>query len=99
MNRCVGPKCLEFVNRTCPRYVRPRQLELSPFRSLRFVRPRFVRQTVCDMARIEHFDYVVIGTHGRTGLARALAGSVAEGVVRLSTCAVISVKPSDHRTA
>lgn len=37
-------------------------------------------------------DVVVLGTHGRTGLGRLLMGSVAEQVVRKSTCPVLTVK-------
>jgi nucleotide-binding universal stress UspA family protein len=37
-------------------------------------------------------DLIVLGTHGRTGLARLLMGSVAEHVVRLSPCPVMLVK-------
>jgi nucleotide-binding universal stress UspA family protein len=36
-------------------------------------------------------DVVVLGTHGRRGLARALLGSVAEKVVRLSPVPVLVV--------
>jgi nucleotide-binding universal stress UspA family protein len=39
------------------------------------------------------FDLCVIGTHGRTGLARVLLGSVAEKVVRHAPCAVLAVRP------
>lgn len=38
-------------------------------------------------------DLVVMGTHGRTGVARLLAGSVAERTVRLATCPVLTVPP------
>jgi universal stress protein A len=37
------------------------------------------------------FDLVVVGTHGRTGLAHALMGSVAEKLVRLSPVPVLTV--------
>jgi nucleotide-binding universal stress UspA family protein len=37
-------------------------------------------------------DLVVMATHGRTGLARALLGSVAEEVLRLAPCPVLTVK-------
>jgi nucleotide-binding universal stress UspA family protein len=36
-------------------------------------------------------DLIVMGTHGRRGLARALLGSVAEKVVRTAPCAVMTV--------
>jgi nucleotide-binding universal stress UspA family protein len=39
------------------------------------------------------FDLVVMGTHGRTGLARFLLGSVAESVVRHAPCSVLTVRP------
>ncbi|MBN2194962.1 MAG: universal stress protein [Polyangiaceae bacterium] len=34
-------------------------------------------------------DLIVIGSHGRTGLARAMLGSVAESVVRYAHCSVL----------
>ncbi len=36
-------------------------------------------------------DLIVIGTHGRTGVARALLGSVAERIVRTAPCPVLTV--------
>ena len=36
-------------------------------------------------------DLIVVGTHGRRGIARALLGSVAEGIVRLATRPVVTV--------
>jgi universal stress protein A len=38
----------------------------------------------------------VMGTHGRTGLAHLLAGSVTERVVRTSTCPVLTVPGREH---
>jgi nucleotide-binding universal stress UspA family protein len=38
---------------------------------------------------------IVIATHGRTGLAHVLLGSVAEKVVRLSGIPVMTVKPAE----
>jgi len=38
-------------------------------------------------------NYLVMATHGRTGLRRALVGSVAEAVVRRSPCPVVVVPP------
>ena len=36
-------------------------------------------------------DLIVIGTHGRRGIARALLGSVAENVIRTSTRPVLTI--------
>ena len=44
----------------------------------------------------ETFDLCVIGTHGRTGIARVLLGSVAEKVVRHSPCSVLVVRPGSE---
>lgn len=38
-------------------------------------------------------DVVVIATHGRTGLSHLVFGSVAERVIRLCPCPVLSVRP------
>lgn len=37
-------------------------------------------------------DVIVMGTHGRTGMARVLLGSVAEAVLRRAPCPVLTVK-------
>jgi nucleotide-binding universal stress UspA family protein len=42
-------------------------------------------------------DLIIVGTHGRTGLRRALMGSVASRVVRASKVPVMTVKPSPER--
>jgi nucleotide-binding universal stress UspA family protein len=39
-----------------------------------------------------HSDIIVMGTHGRTALARLLLGSVAELVLRKAPCPVLTVK-------
>jgi nucleotide-binding universal stress UspA family protein len=42
-------------------------------------------------ARSQHIDVIAMGTHGRTGLTRAILGSVAERVVRGARCPVLVV--------
>lgn len=49
-------------------------------------------QKIVDLATDERADLVVIGTHGRGGLNRALLGSVADRVVRLAPCPVLTVR-------
>jgi nucleotide-binding universal stress UspA family protein len=46
---------------------------------------------IYETAAKEDADLIIISTHGRTGLRRALIGSVAEGTVRHAACPVIVV--------
>lgn len=55
--------------------------------------------TVLRVAREEKADLVVMGSHGRSGLGRLLAGSVAEGVLREAPCPVLIVKPASPEPA
>ncbi len=48
---------------------------------------------ILDAIGSEKPDLVAIGTHGRRGFSRAVFGSVAEKVVRLSPVPVLTVKP------
>ena len=47
---------------------------------------------IVEVAADERADLVVIGTHGRGGLSRAVLGSVADRVIRLAPCPVLSVR-------
>jgi nucleotide-binding universal stress UspA family protein len=49
-------------------------------------------RTLCDLAADEHFDLIVLSSHGHTGLNRILIGSVAEQVVQEAHCPVLVVK-------
>lgn len=50
------------------------------------------RDTINQTARELGIDLIVMGTHGRRGITRALLGSVAETVVRTAPCAVLTVR-------
>jgi nucleotide-binding universal stress UspA family protein len=45
---------------------------------------RVAQETGCDL--------IAMGTHGRTGLGRLLMGSVAEQVLRMASCPVLTVR-------
>ena len=49
-------------------------------------------ETIVRVAHVCDADLIVMGTHGRTGLPHVLLGSVAEKVVRLAPCPVLTVK-------
>ena len=46
-------------------------------------------QTIVDTAGEQQVDLIIMGTHGRTGLAHVFLGSVAEHVVRQAPCPVL----------
>jgi nucleotide-binding universal stress UspA family protein len=52
-----------------------------------------VHDVILDVAKERRCDLIVLGTHGRRGLSRALLGSVAEKIVRLSPIPVLTVRP------
>jgi nucleotide-binding universal stress UspA family protein len=47
---------------------------------------------ILERAKQRNHDLIVMGTTGRTGLKRALLGSVAEHVVRAASCPVLTVR-------
>jgi nucleotide-binding universal stress UspA family protein len=51
---------------------------------------------IIQMASSLRADLVVVGTAGKTGLARMALGSVAESVVRHAGCPVLVVRPKDY---
>jgi universal stress protein A len=55
------------------------------------------RVEIVRYARQQEIDLIVLATHGRTGLAHLLIGSVAESVVRTAPCPVLTVRPEGHQ--
>lgn len=55
------------------------------------------RDVLVDEAKTWDADLIVIGSHGRTGIARWLLGSVAQSVVGHAPCSVEVVRRRDSR--
>jgi nucleotide-binding universal stress UspA family protein len=82
-NRRYGKKHLDtLVARARKAGVRTRGLLLEGIAHERIVRA----------ARGQHADMIVMGTHGRTGIARFMLGSVASRVVSHAGCPVLTVR-------
>ncbi len=54
---------------------------------------------ILDYANNNHFDLIIMSTHGRSGVARWAFGSVADRVVRASTIPVLTVAPPGCRVS
>ena len=67
-------------------------MEARGLRVRTLVRAGKAGESIADAAREVGADLMVVGTHGRHGLNRLLLGSVAERVVRLAPCHVLTVK-------
>ena len=51
---------------------------------------------IIRFAQETDIDLIVMGTHGHTGLAHMLLGSVTEKVVRKASCPVLTVRHPEH---
>lgn len=54
------------------------------------------RREIVRFANDRGIDLIVMGTHGRGGMAHLLLGSVAEKVVRTAPCPVLTVRHPEH---
>jgi universal stress protein A len=55
--------------------------------------PAFV---IADYAKDTKIDLIVMGTHGRGMMSHLLVGSVAERVVRIAPCPVLTLRNPEH---
>jgi nucleotide-binding universal stress UspA family protein len=58
-----------------------------------------VAETILETAREQKVDLIVMGTHGRHGLAHLLLGSVAERVLRDAPCPVLTARAESQSQA
>ena len=77
-----------------------RKRELSTFGQV-LLRTGDARDMINQTAKEIGIDLIVMGTHGRRGISRALLGSVTETVVRTAPCPVLTVRPhtAQHEAA
>lgn len=73
-------------------------IEEQQFRSTRGMVRGLTAPQIVAYASNQDIDLIVMGTHGRRGVAHLLLGSVAEHVVRIATCPVLTVR-AEHRVA
>lgn len=73
----------------------PRELEAAGVSARQVHENGRPDEVILSLARREHAELTVIGTHGRSGLSHVLLGSVAERVLRQAPCRVMTVPPAE----
>jgi nucleotide-binding universal stress UspA family protein len=68
----------------------------TPARLFTHVRVGAAASEIVALAAELGAELIVVGTHGRRGLARLALGSVAEHVLRRATCPVLVLSPKGH---
>lgn len=69
-----------------------KQAEKAGVRSEARLLQGFPAGEIAAAAKSQKADLVVVGTHGRTGMARVLVGSVASRVIASAPCPVLAVR-------
>lgn len=81
--------------------------KMSEYADQRFAGSRYTTRVVVDAPEIAVVEaardfpscLIVMGTHGRTGLKRALLGSVSDSVIHQASCPVLTVRCEDGECA
>jgi nucleotide-binding universal stress UspA family protein len=66
----------------------------SPIQVERLVADGIAAEVIVKVAKEKHCDLIVLGTHGRKGLARFFYGNVADSVTRSAPCPVLALRSS-----
>jgi len=90
--RSVGAQVVTRVE-CLDRFARIRA-ELEGVNVLCRVRKGQPHRSLIEMIEEEDIDFVVMPTHGYQGLSHLLLGSVAERMVRLAPCPILTMRPS-----
>lgn len=94
----VSPKIYEDVWRSARRWAEKRldrvvaQAKRAGARVGRVLAEGVAAEQILKAARTTRADIIVMGTHGRSGLARFVLGSVASRVVATASCPVLTVR-------
>jgi universal stress protein A len=54
-------------------------------------------ESIMDICKQEKADLVVMTTHGKSGLKRAILGSVADKIMRDARVPVLAIRPESHK--
>lgn len=55
-------------------------------------------EVIVEVAKKTQSDLIVLGTHGRQGLARVFYGNMADTITRMAPCPVLALRSSEHES-
>jgi universal stress protein A len=92
--------CPSFVASSAEVELRKELERLKPALAQVAARYHFVTgdaaQEICALVESEGIDLIVMSSHGRSGIARVMMGSVAEHVMRKAKCPVLLIKQPNN---
>lgn len=94
----ISPKVYEDIERTAREHAQKQlgklvgKAEKAGVRARSLLLEGIPHERIVQAAKSKRADVIVIGTHGRTGLARFFLGSVAARVVAVAPCPVLTVR-------
>jgi nucleotide-binding universal stress UspA family protein len=98
----AGPGAIAACEEAASREIAPLEASLLRTGALNGVQHKFiVRQgelwpELREIIREESADLLVVGTHGRHGIAKLFFGSIAEQIFRQAECSVLTFGPYSH---
>lgn len=89
-----APQAVEDMVKKAKEYTAAvrKQAEAAGVKAESFIGEAEAYQAIVKLAKEQHVDMIVLGSHGRTGLKRLLMGSVTEKVIGHAQCPVLVVK-------
>lgn len=94
----ISPKLYDDLETTARKYAQKRLAALQAkarkagVRTVTLLLDGVADQQIVRAARLKKADLIVMGTHGRTGLAKFFLGSVTSRVVAAAHCPVLTVR-------
>jgi len=95
--QAVDPVTFEFAyeaeKRAALKHMRVLVPDLLSINHHMYIRHGGIWDALSEIMSQQQIDLLVLGTHGRRGLSKLITGSVAEELVRLAPCPVLTVGP------
>lgn len=94
--RYIGTDPIEAIRESVESCLRQTYVPDRPILIDYCIQGGLAAEEILRVSREAETDLIVMGTHGRSGISRFLAGSVAESVLRAARCPVLALRSAGH---